>query len=231
MLRRAPTTSDGKVVDRLKESNRINQPFKSPFVTPPVERVQPARKRKRTSYKDQQGEESEDDDSAPKKKKKKEFGEYAKEDELKAAIQKFPVFKPKPFNQVRAFSMPSMTNKKGESMSFALSNVSLGLRPQAKLLPRPLHDPMQDHAIVLYDPTIDERETDEERRERIKEEEKQKAEEEARAKTAGMFNPHKSLKSLLGESKEKTKSDKIPVVIDPLLTKVLRPHQIEGVKV
>jgi DNA repair and recombination RAD54-like protein len=47
----------------------------------------------------------------------------------------------------------------------------------------------------------------------------------------GMFNPHKSLKDLLGEGKDKKKVDKVPVVIDPRLTKVLRPHQVEGVKV
>jgi DNA repair and recombination RAD54-like protein len=91
---------------------------------------------------------------------------------------------------------------------------------------------MEDHAIVLYDPTIDDRETDEERLEREKEEEKEKAAKEAKEKTVGMFNPHKSLKDLLGEGKnKKNKVDKVPVVIDPRLTKVLRPHQVEGVKV
>jgi DNA repair and recombination RAD54-like protein len=47
-----------------------------------------------------------------------------------------------------------------------------------------------------------------------------------------MYNPHKSLKDLLGEGRDKkTKVNKVPVVIDPRLTKVLRPHQVEGVKV
>jgi hypothetical protein len=84
----------------------------------------------------------------------------------------------------------------------------------------------------LYDPTIDDRETDEEKKEREKEEAKEKAANEARERTAGMYNPHKSLKDMLGEGKEKNKkADKVPVVIDPRLTKVLRPHQVEGVKV
>ncbi|KAF8489141.1 SNF2 family domain-containing protein [Hysterangium stoloniferum] len=88
--------------------------------------------------------------------------------------------------------------------------VSEHLRPS---LPRPLHDPMQDHAIVLYDPTIDQRETDEEGKERVKEEER-------------------NLRSLLGERQQKNqKQSKVPVVIDPRLSKVLRPHQVEGVKV
>jgi DNA repair and recombination protein RAD54 and RAD54-like protein len=112
------------------------------------------------------------------------------------------------------------------------SNLSLGTRPLAKVIPRPLHDPMEDHAIVLYDPTIDDRETDEERKEREKEEAKEKAAQEAREKTAGMYNPHKSLRMLLGEDKEKkAKAAKVAVVIDPRLSKILRPHQIEGVKV
>ena len=43
--------------------------------------------------------------------------------------------------------------------------------------------------------------------------------------------PHRSLAAMLGLSKMKTKVvAKVPVVIDPRLSKVLRPHQIEGVK-
>lgn len=91
---------------------------------------------------------------------------------------------------------------------------------------------MEDHAIVLYDPTIDTRETDEERKEREKEELRIQAEKEAREKCAGLYNPHKSLRDLLGGGKEKkTHHGKVPVVIDPRLSKVLRPHQVEGVKV
>lgn len=229
-----PTTHDGKVVDRLQESTRINKPFKPPSLNqPPVDRIQ--RKRKRVSYKEQQVPDSddEDDDGARKKKKKKLDDNYHNEDELLAAVPKFPIFKPKPFQQIsgRRFSMPSMTNKEGEIVPHIPSNASLGIRPPTKIIPRPLHDPMEDHAIVLFDPTIDDRETDEERKEREKEEAKARQAAETREKTAGMYNPHKSLKVLLGENKEKTKVQKVPVVIDPRLSKVLRPHQIEGVKV
>ncbi|KAJ3907418.1 DNA repair protein, SNF2 family [Lentinula edodes] len=232
MLRRAPTTADGKVVDRLQESTRINKPFRPPSFTINLERIQPQRKRKRVSYKDQQGEDSDsDDEGSKKKKKKKDDRDYMNEDELSAAVKQYPVFKPKPFNQVRRFSMPSMRNKDGHDVILVPSNVSLGIRPQAKLIPRPLHDPMEDHAIVLYDPTIDDRETEEEKMEREKLEAKERAMKEAEAKTAGMFNPHKSLKVMLGEGKDKKdKVGKVPVVIDPRLSKVLRPHQVEGVK-
>ena len=44
---------------------------------------------------------------------------------------------------------------------------------------------MQDHAIVLYDPTIDDRETDEERREREREEVREKETKEFKEKLAG----------------------------------------------
>ncbi|KAG2054690.1 hypothetical protein BDR06DRAFT_954962 [Suillus hirtellus] len=233
MLRRTPTTSDGKPVDRLQESTRVNKPFKAPSLVNASERVQPQRKRKRVSYKDAAVDENDsDDDDARKKKKKKadKDGTY-NEEELKAAIKTFPVYKPKPFDMLRRFSMPTMTNKSGEKVHILPTNASLGIRPPTKILPRPLHDPMEDHAIVLYDPTIDGRETDEEKKEREKEEAKEKAAKEAQEKTAGMYNPHKSLRTLLGEGKgKKEKTQKVPVVIDPRLAKVLRPHQVEGVK-
>lgn len=234
MLRRTPTTSDGKPVDRLQESTRVNKPFKPPSLVNASERIQPQRKRKRVSYKDAAVDENDsDDDDARKKKKKKadKDGTY-NEEELKAAIKTFPVYKPKPFDMLRRFSMPTMTNKSGEKVHILPTNASLGIRPPTKILPRPLHDPMEDHAIVLYDPTIDDRETDEEKKEREKEEAKEKAAKEAQEKTAGMYNPHKSLRTLLGEGKgKKEKTQKVPVVIDPRLVKVLRPHQVEGVKV
>ncbi|RDB21268.1 DNA repair protein rhp54 [Hypsizygus marmoreus] len=237
MLRRAPTTKDGKVVDRLQESTRINKPFKPPTLAVSAERNQPQRKRKRVSYKEQQGPDDDDDseaEAARKKKKKKDDHDrtYHNEEDLLAAVKTYPVYKPKPFEQIaRRFSMPAMTNKDGAVVPLFLTGISLGIRPQARIIPRPLHDPMEDHAIVLYDPTIDDRETDEERKEREKEEAKEKAAQEARTKTAGMYNPHKSLKALLGEGKDqKQKVAKVPVVIDPRLTKILRPHQVEGVK-
>lgn len=115
--------------------------------------------------------------------------------------------------------------KTSEQILHPLSHASLGARPHPNLAPRPLFDPMADHAIVLYDPTIDDR-PDPEAIEAAKlAEEQKKKEDEARG-------PHKSLKSILGIVDVKKKEDvKVPVVIDPRLSKMLRPHQIEGVKV
>ncbi|PPR01479.1 hypothetical protein CVT26_015102 [Gymnopilus dilepis] len=197
--------------------------------------VQPLRKRKRISYKEADGHESDPEAQRAAKKQKKSMdkdGVYHNEEELLAAIPKYPVYTVKPFSELgsRRFSLPTMKTKDGKQVNLLPSNASLGIRPPAKIIPRPLHDPMQDHAIVLYDPTIDDRETDEERKEREKEEAKEREAREAKEKMAGMYNPHKSLKSLLGEGTDKVKYTKVPVVIDPRLSKVLRPHQVEGVK-
>ena len=235
MLRRVPRTNDGKAVDRAQESHRISKPFKPPASSIVVDRVQPQRKRKRVSYKEAGGGDDDDSEDENGRKKKKKKGDkdkdYTDAEDLLKNAQTFPVFKPKPFGGMRGFSIPAMRGKNGEEVHHTPSGVSLGIRPQANIIPRPLHDPMEDHAIVLYDPTVDDRETDEERREREKEEAREKAEKEARETAVGKFNPHKSLKELLGEGKEKKLSDKVPVVIDPRLTKILRPHQVEGVQV
>ena len=238
MLRRTPTTADGTVVDRLQESVRVNKPFKAPTLAQTIARVLPARKRKRVSYKEGNGDNDSDEDEengrSKKKKKQSKDADYTEDGEVVNINKAFPIFKPKPFGKlsVAKFSIPEMRNRSGELVPVLLSNVSLGVRAPANIPPRPLHDPMEDHAIVLYDPTIDDRETDEERKERLKEEEREKAEQETREKTKGLFNPHKSLRSLLGEGKQKDRKQvKVPVVIDPRLSKVLRPHQVEGVKV
>lgn len=236
MLRRIPTTPDGRPIDPLQESPRVTKPFKVPTTLRAASRDQPQRKRKRVSYKEAQaaGDDSDSDSGGNKAKRRKSDtdGAYT---EFPNNIQSYPVFKPKPFQQVfgtRRYSIPLMKNKNGEVVKTVPSNAPLGIRPLANIIPRPLHDPMEDHAIVLYDPTIDIRETDEERKEREKEEAKVAALKDAEEKNVGLYNPHKSLKLLLGETKKNNKVDtRVPVVIDPRLCKVLRPHQVEGVKV
>ncbi|KAI0256792.1 DNA repair protein, SNF2 family [Lactifluus subvellereus] len=232
MLRRAPTTADGKLIDRHQESDRINKPFKTPTLV--VQRAQPQRKKKRVSYKEaQENDDDTDSDSGSKPAKRRKSTNDTGSLPPDNTCQ-FPVYKPKPFNELfgpRRYTIPVMTNNNGEIVKVMQSNPSLGIRPQVNIIPRPLHDPMEDHAIVLYDPTIDTRETDEERREREKEELRAQMEKEAREKSAGLYNPHKSLRELLGGGKEKkAHQNKVPVVIDPRLSKVLRPHQVEGVK-
>lgn len=206
MLRRTPTTTDGKLVDRYQESTRINKPFKVP--TPVIQRAQPQRKRKRISYKENRGTDDDTDSDSGSKAAKK------RRPSVDTAfppgeICPFPVYKPKPFNELfgpRRYTIPVMTNKNGEIIKTIQLNPSLGIRPQIQIIPRPLHDPTEDRAIVLYDPTVDARETDEERMVREKERLRTQAERDAREKTAGLFNPHQSLRELLGSGKEKDAS-------------------------
>ncbi|KAF8710481.1 SNF2 protein, partial [Rhizoctonia solani] len=215
------------------------EPFKSPAPATPIARPQPQRKRKRVVYKED-GSDSESDSGGKGKKKKKKSADDSYQDEGNTSavnINKlFPTFgPPKPITG--RFSLPSITDKSGNVVPAVMTNVALGIRPAVKIPPRPLHDPMADHAIVLFDPTIDTRETDEERKEREKLEAAAKAREEKEkaamdAGAANLYNPHKSLRELLGGGKEAqaTVAPKVPVVIDPKLGKILRPHQIEGVK-
>ena len=233
MLRRAPTTADGKLIDRHQENTRVNKPFKVPTLV--VQRAQPKRKRKSVSYKEARENDGDTDSDTGSKSMKKRKSSDDIASPPTGQTHPFPIYKPKPFNELfgpRRYTIPVMTNKNGEIIKTIQSNPSLGIRPQINIIPRPLHDPMEDHAIVLHDPTIDTRETDEERKAREKEELRAQAEKETRERNAGLYNPHKSLRELLGGAKEKKlHCNKVPVVIDPRLSKVLRPHQVEGVKV
>ncbi|CCA66360.1 probable RAD54-DNA-dependent ATPase of the Snf2p family [Serendipita indica DSM 11827] len=215
---------------------KFAQPFKTPASAILQQREQPTRKRKRVSYKENAIEDEGEGDYRRKKRKTDKDDEFEDDPlgERAPNINKsFPVYEPKPSDKVFAqrFTIPGMKTKDGKYISVGLSGTALGVRPIVKLLPRPLHDPMAEHSIVLYDPTIDDRESDEERLERLREEAKEEERKAARAKIEGLYNPHKSLRELLGEDQTRKKlSQKVPVVIDPVLSKILRPHQIEGVK-
>lgn len=145
----------------------------------------------------------------------------------------FPVYRPKDSSQImtKAFALPGI-KRKGAILEVKLTNAPLGTRRAGEVIPRPLHDPLEDHAIVLWDPTIDDREAEREA-ERLRREKEQgelaivdEAERERR-------QIHRSLAEMLGiltrAEKDKRKV-KLPVVIDPRLGKILRPHQVEGVK-
>ncbi|WVQ96659.1 hypothetical protein IAU59_003765 [Kwoniella sp. CBS 9459] len=242
MLRRVPSSQrpgDQQVTSATGAGFGIVtfKQFKPPSaLTSKRETVLPARKRKAVSYKGQGGGDDSDSDAEGKPSKKGRFAmgnkEYGEDgvlgDMAKWCNRKFPVFAPKEKTTVftKSFSIPVMITAKGaEPVIHTLSHAALGARRQPILTPRPLHDPMSDHAIVLFDPTIDDRPPPEEIDAEKAEEEKRKKEEEARG-------PHKSLKAILGivDTKTEKKEVKVPVVIDPRLAKVLRPHQIEGVK-
>lgn len=100
---------------------------------------------------------------------------------------------------------------------------TLGLRQGAVFSPRPLHDPAGEFAIVLHDPTVDD-----------KPKPKENADEAEKKEPAPAIDEplvHKSLAEILGiKKKVEGERPRVPVVIDPKLAKVLRPHQVEGVR-
>lgn len=179
----------------------------------------PARKRKRVSYKGQAGDASDDDDEPSKKKKR--FNDGTDEP---IELRVWPKFEVKPDALAKSFAIPEMRNvKTGEIIVTRLTAGALGVCRRAENIPRPLHNPLADHAIVLYDPTID----DAEETRKAEEEAERLQKEKLAAQSVG---PHKAIAAILGISVKNTKNIKVPVVIDPRLSKVLRPHQVEGVK-
>lgn len=141
--------------------------------------------------------------------------------------RKWTVYQADPHALRRSFSIPSMHNARGEPIEVRASNAALGVRRPVEVPPRPLHDPMADHAVVLFDPTVDDREAEQER---ARMQQAYQEQEEQMRQNANR-GPHKSLAMMLGLNKPKpTVEEKVPVVIDPRLGKILRPHQLEGVK-
>lgn len=222
-----------------------SKPFKSPFAKAPTRGDEGGRKRKRISYKgmgEEGGSDGESDgegavngrEAAYKKSKKgKDLeGMYKGIDaqgvSLNVDNRKWAVFKPKSGMLTNRFSLPTIKTKDGNVIETQLSHAALGTRRAIEIPPRPLYDPMGEHAIVLFDPTVDDTEAE---KEKIRLQQEQAAREnDAKAQQSGGM--HKSLASILGLDKKKVKvAEKVPVVIDPRLGKVLRPHQIEGVKV
>ena len=202
------------------------RPFKTP--SPAKGERSGLRKRARVNYAGMGGEDEDADENALPKKKGSLEGVYKGIDasgvSLNADRRKWAVFVPKPDAIHRSFSIPTLRNNKGETVEIRASNASLGTRRAIDIPPRPLHDPMADHAVVLFDPTIDNRDEEKERG-------KREQEERERNKANAARGPHKSLTAMLGLYRPKfTEEVKVPVVIDPRLGRILRPHQSEGVK-
>lgn len=199
--------------------DKLHKPFRCPGSanrSPATDR--PVRKKRKIDYK---GADGEADADKP----------YTNEDRLALAnrdANRFPTFKVKKADTVfrKAFSVP-LVNKDNGAYNPNRPPPTLGLRQGAVFVAKPLHDPSAEFAIVLYDPTVDDKPTE---TQKSKEDAKAAAAEaEAQAIDAPLV--HKSLAEILGIKKKVEKdTPRVPVVIDPRLTKVLRPHQIEGVK-
>lgn len=197
--------------------DRLSKPFKCPgSATYTRVSEKPARKRRKVNYADADGS-TEDGAEKP----------YTNDDRLALAtreVNKFPVFKPKDKDAAfrQRFSIPFI-NKNTDQYNPGRAAPTLGMRQGATFVVKPLHDPSGELAIVLYDPTVDDTEEPTPKDpEAPKEDDGPKIEEPL---------VHKSLADILGLKKKVEERPKVPVVIDPRLAKVLRPHQVEGVKV
>ncbi len=197
-------------------SGGLAKPFKCPgSATSSRSSVKPARKRRKVNYAGADGN-AEDGDK-----------QWTNEDRLALAnreANRFPIFQVKDKDTIfRArFAVP-LANKNVGGYSSTGSSRSLGMRTGAAFVVKPLHDPSGEFAIVLYDPTID-----------------GKPDTVAGETEAGKMGDdksvldvplmHRTLADILGLKKKVEERPKVPVVIDPRLAKVLRPHQVEGVK-
>ena len=191
------------------------RPFKCPgsaIATRTSEK--PSRKRRKISYADADG--STDGSDKP----------WTNEERLALAnrdINKFPVFKVKEKEAIfRTRFITPLINKSTGNYNPGRAAPTLGMRQGAVFISKPLHDPSGEFAIVLYDPTVD-------NVPKTVEEVEEKVEEEKPMLDVPIM--HRSLADILGLKKKVDDHPQVPVVIDPKLAKVLRPHQVEGVKV
>ncbi|RDL32534.1 p-loop containing nucleoside triphosphate hydrolase [Venustampulla echinocandica] len=215
-LRPTPTQSNGRLYGSTPQSgDKLIRPFKCPG-SATISRTsdKPARKRRKVDYAGADGDK--DDGDKP----------WTNEERLALAnrdANRFPVFQVKDKETMfrKRFAVP-LVNKDSTAYNPNRPAPTLGLRQGAVFMAKPLHDPGGEFAIVLYDPTIDDKPKTIE--------EAKKAEDGAAPKIDAPL-VHKSLAEILGIKKVvEGERPRVPVVIDPKLAKVLRPHQIEGVK-
>ncbi|GMF63141.1 unnamed protein product [[Candida] boidinii] len=125
----------------------------------------------------------------------------------------------------KKFNVPIKVNSENQ---FKLGNAQppppLGTKRKPVFIPKPLHDPMGEYAIVLYDPTVDvipELKEEDDKLAAAAEEERLKKEEEERLKAlerpAKRHKTHRSLADILGIPKDpnEDQSKKYPNILGP----------------
>ncbi|KAL5598548.1 uncharacterized protein BROUX77_006382 [Berkeleyomyces rouxiae] len=201
--------------------DKLFRPFRCPGTASPSPATdRPSRKKRKVDY---SGTDTAEDGSVA----------WSNSDRLGLATReanKYGVFKAKDKDQVfrKRFNVP-LINKDSVNFTSNRPPPTLGLRQGANFIAKPLHDPSGEFAIVLYDPTIDQKPKDIEEAKAA--EKTPGTQEETPTEELDAPLVHKSLAEILG-IKKKVEGDhpRVPVVIDPRLSKVLRPHQVEGVK-
>lgn len=144
----------------------------------------------------------------------------------------------------RSFTVPIHGYIQRHSLS-----LTLGTKNKIISEPRPLHDPTDEFAIVLYDPSVDGDMVTDHQDFNVQQQSDNKEQNTSlpsqdssnirgpkhfihpKFMSNGLRN--KPLTELLSSSLSSSPHKKfpnVPVVIDPRLAKILRPHQVEGVK-
>ncbi|CEG74772.1 Putative SNF2 family N-terminal domain protein [Rhizopus microsporus] len=114
---------------------------------------------------------------------------------------------------LKKFKVPTIQSRNGQPMQINSefgAKKSLGMRKRAGHLLRALYDHTAEDAVVLWDP------------------DKDHVEDDLKITTDKPKKKEKTLADILGIKKEEKKVGH--VVVDPTLGRVLRPHQVEGVK-
>lgn len=119
----------------------------------------------------------------------------------------------------KKFKVPTINGEVAPEPFGARRTLGLRRRPGVS---RSLYDPNADDAIILWDPAEEQNNENDENEGRTSEEE-EKPQDKIKVGGGG-----KSLSEILGLKKEKRK--KTHVIVDPVLARILRPHQIEGLK-
>ncbi|KAG0341473.1 DNA-dependent ATPase protein rad54 [Podila horticola] len=132
--------------------------------------------------------------------------------------------------KVPTFTVPGMAPDPGARPM----TLTLGVKKRLAVEGRSAHDYTMEGSIILYDPAwaqLDEAQKEEERLMSASQEQKEGDEDQ----TPQVIIPKKekarskSIAEMLGLTKQK-EVPKVHVVVDPVLGRILRPHQVEGVK-
>ncbi|KAK2734802.1 DNA-dependent ATPase protein rad54 [Myotisia sp. PD_48] len=222
----APAAKAVRLNARSDQSvERLSKPFKCPgSATHARTSTKPSRKRRKVNYAGATagGDDGDDDGDKP----------WTNEDRLALAnrdVNMFPVFRVKDKDSTfkQKFSVP-LLDKTAGGYDSGRPAPTLGMRRGVTFVVKPLHDPSGEFAIVLYDPTVDDKPCVVAEEPGKEKDALETAQEKAKLDAPLM---HKSLAEILGIKKQVEERPKVPVVIDPRLAKVLRPHQVQGVKV
>ncbi|KAF9166937.1 DNA-dependent ATPase protein rad54 [Mortierella sp. AD011] len=135
----------------------------------------------------------------------------------------------------KRFKVPTFTDPSKAPPPSRTGVLNLGVKRRPPVEAKSAHDYTMEGSIILYDPAwaqLDEAQREEEKLLQASQEAGTAGEEDA---TPQVIIPKKekakskSIAEMLGITKQK-EVPKVHVVVDPVLARILRPHQVEGVK-